>query len=534
LDTEDLIGAYLDPQYENLVSVDDFLGIKEAVNRIAEAKNKKEKILIYGDYDVDGVTATALILESLNRVGIQGIETYIPHREEEGYGLNKEALREIKKSGAKLVITVDCGITSANLIDSDPDLEFIVIDHHEIDKKKLPKKSINIHPSLTRSKKEYFLSGCGTAFFLARGLQKKFQDIYSDGQEKWLLDLVALATICDIVPLMGDNRILATWGLAVINKTKREGLLALARVASLEIDKIGAYEVGFILGPRLNAAGRIDHAKLALEILTTRDKIRAYEVAKNLNQLNLERQEMCERILAEAREEVKKTGQQKHKVFLLSNKNWPRGVVGIIASRISEEHNKPVIVFEDDGDYHHGSARSIDGFDIVEALGGCADCLEKFGGHSKAAGLTVSRDKFVLFSDKLVEIADKKIKKSDLVKKIEIDTEIKISEINNEALDLISKMNPVGYGNSRPIFMVRGVAVTLVTRVGKNKEHLKFRIQAPETNNQGAISGIVFNEDRELVEGQEYDMVGTLKYNIWNGRKSIDFGVIDFRESGEF
>lgn len=519
------ISDYLEPKYGDIADYQNFKDIDKAVKRVVQAKSEEEQVCIYGDYDVDGTTAVALISDVLNKIGIQNVKTYIPHRGDEGYGLNTGAVKKLKKEGVNLIITVDCGIASKDIIDVEKEIDFIVIDHHEIDKEKLPIKSINIHPSLTKDKKEYKLSGCGMAFHLARALYAEYKDSLGSGQEKWLLDLVALSTICDIVPLIGDNRILATWGLEVIKKTKREGIKALAKVASVNLDDIGSYEVGFILGPRLNAAGRLEHAKLALELLITDDSAKAQTVAKKLNELNIERQKMCKRIIEEAKEEVENGGKKDHEIYLLSNKNWPRGVVGIVASRISDEYNKPVIVFENDGELHHGSARSIEGFNIVEALGECDECLEKFGGHAKAAGVTVTKEHFVAFSDKLLTVAKNKIKETDLKKTIEIDTEIGLKEINDDALNLLNKMEPLGYGNSRPAFILEGVQVENIKRVGGGKEHLKFTIDST------SIGGIAFNEECDLKEGQKYDIVGTLKYNIWNNRKSIEFRMVDFREN---
>lgn len=535
IDNKENIFNYLNPSYEILEDNSFYSGIDEAIFKIKEAKEKNKKILVYGDYDVDGITATAILHESLNKIGVQNIETYIPHREDEGYGLNEEALLEIELKSIDLVITVDCGITSSELIKKHKKLDFIVIDHHAIDSKKLPRGATIIHPELRKDKKDLVdgdkLAAGGMAFIFAMELQKEFKDIWPSGQEKWLLDLASLATICDIVPLTGRNRIIATWGLRVLAKTKRTGILALAKISNIDLASVSAYDVGFILGPRLNAAGRIDHAKLALELLITESDSRAKEIAIKLDELNRERQEMCEKIINEAKEEIERGTQKEHKIYLLSSKNWPRGVVGIVASRISDEHHRPVIIFENDGERHHGSARSIDGFNIVEALGSCEDCIEKFGGHARAAGLTVPKEKFVLFSDKLIEIANSKIKESDLMKTLEIDTEINFSEINEEALDLINKMEPTGFGNSKPIFVLKSVLVGNVSRVGKGKEHLKFKIIDDLGGPSKEISGIAFSEERNLKEGNRYDLAGTLRYNIWNNRKSIEFRMIDFCSS---
>ncbi len=519
------IEDYLSPDYEKLVLPENFKGIEAAAERIAEAQKKKETVCVFGDYDVDGVTAVALVFEVLERIGLKDPKTYIPHRLEEGYGLNKKALSELKKQGVGLVVAVDCGINSGDVIDAEEELDFIVVDHHEIDRKKLSQKAINIHPHLTEDKKKYHFSGAGLAFLLARAVQKKFEDRYPGGQEKWLLDLVALSVICDIVPLIGDNRILATWGLRVLAKTKRPGLLALADSASIDLGEVGAREVGFVLGPRLNAAGRIEQAETALELLLTGSEARAGRLAKRLEKLNTERQKMCERIVTEAKKEIEEGAQKDHKVFLLSNKNWPRGVVGIVASRIADEHNRPVIVFEDDGENHHGSARSVDGFDIVEALAGCGDCLKSFGGHAKAAGLVVSREKFVLFSDKLVSVAGRRLKETDLKKTIEIDAAVEVGEVDESFLDFVSKMEPFGCGNTQPVFLVEGVLPEEIKRVGQDSGHLKFSLDG------GRISGIAFKEERKMIEGEKYDLVGGFRYSFWGGRKRIEFLALDFRSA---
>ncbi|MDD3480989.1 MAG: single-stranded-DNA-specific exonuclease RecJ [Patescibacteria group bacterium] len=519
------IEDYLEPKYEDLVSYDNFLGIIEAVTRLHKAKDNNEKIVIYGDYDVDGICSVAIISETLNTIGVQNIETYIPHRTDEGYGLNEEALKEIVKNKGDLVIAVDCGITSRELIDEEKNLDFIVIDHHEVDKKKLPQKSINIHPALTKDGGNYELSAGGMAFIVARAVQAEFPEEIPENQEKWLLDLAALSTICDVMPLTGNNRIIAKYGLMVLSKTKRVGLTELMKMASIDKGEVSAYDVGFVIGPRLNAAGRLEHAKNALELLLTKEETKAKEIAKELSRLNSERQDLCNRIIEEARAEIEK-GDKKAEMFLLSSRNWPRGVVGIVAGRLAESYARPVIVFEDDGKEMHGSARSVGDFDITATLTECEDCLLSFGGHAKAAGVKVASEHFVAFSDKILQIAKDKIKLEELKKEIEIDTKIEKTDINDETMNHILKMEPFGYGNHQPIFLFPGATVSNINRVGKDKGHLKFKIDIDKEK----IGGIAFREEREMKEG-EYDLVLNLKYNIWNGNKSIEARVIDFRES---
>lgn len=544
LKSEQEISSYLESNYEELLLPEQFLGVKEAVERIIEAKKNQEKIVVYGDYDVDGITATALMLEVLNKIGIQNVESYIPHREEEGYGLNEKAVAELEKSGTTLIVTVDCGITSKEIIEKSM-IDFIVCDHHEIIPDKLPQKAIIVHPKLVKKgvEKQDF-AACGMAFFLALGIQEKFPKEFPVGQEKWLLDLVALATICDVVPLIGQNRILAKWGLLVLAKTKRIGLLELMKIAGVETESLSAYSVGFLLGPRLNAAGRLDHAKKALELLLTNDKYQGIKIAVELNKLNQERQQLCERILEEAKMEIENSEKKSRLIYLLVNKDWPRGVVGIIASKLTDYYSRPVIVFEDDGQVCHGSARSIDDFDITGALGECEACLLKFGGHAKAAGLSVSTDNFEVLEEKLLKIAKDKIKEEELRPVVTIDAEIKPEEIDEKMLELISQMEPFGFGNHTPIFAILGAEIADIKRVGQKSEHLKFNLKPKERNQKEANGGvqtlvkteklaaIAFNNQMEINIKKKYDLAFSLRYNVWNNRKSIEMRIIDIKESG--
>lgn len=533
VNSEKEIKEYLEPDYKKLYRPDVFLGIGEIAERIIRARDNGERVVIYGDYDVDGVTSTALVFDLLRSIGIKNLETYIPHREEEGYGLNQEAVSGLIKKKTNLIITVDCGVTSKEIIDTNAgQVDFIVIDHHEILEEKLPQKALILHPSRladdTGQLARPSLSACGMAFFLALKMTEIAESQYRPGQEKWLLDLVALSTICDVVPLVGQNRILAKYGLLVLSKTKRVGLEALAKVASVKLAAVSAYEVGFLLGPRINAAGRLEHAKKSLELILTTSKPEAMKIAAELNNINQERQQLCEKILIEAKAEIESSNKKNHEIFLLSNKNWPRGVVGIIASKLTDAYSRPVIVFEHGDGEHHGSARSIEALDITESLAECEDCLIKFGGHAKAAGLSVADEKWVLFNDRLLEIVRGKITQEDLVPIIKIDTEIEEADISDETLEKISRLEPFGFGNSNPVFMLKGVAVEGVNRVGQAKEHLKFKIKNQGGGDIGCIS---FSDETPLKDGDTVDLAGTLRYNIWNDRKSIEFRALDIKIS---
>lgn len=547
---EEKIKEFLEPEYGNLLSPFSFKNMHAAVEKICCVLSSQEKVVIYGDYDVDGITATALLFDVLSAIGVKNLECYIPHREEEGYGLNADALRKLRKGGAKLIIAVDCGISSKEIIDSEEfqDLDFIVCDHHTIDEKQIPQRSINLHVNLVEDEIEpQDLSACGLAFFWAVALQERFSKKLPKGQEKWLLDLVALSTICDIVPLVGQNRILTKYGLIVLSKTKRPGLLALMRVASLNPKEINSYSVGFVLGPRLNAAGRLEHAQKSLNLLLTKDEQEAKRIALELTNLNAERQRMCDKILAEAIAEIENTNKKNHAIFLLSNKNWPRGVVGIIASRLSESYFKPVIVFEHNGEMLHGSARSIEGFDITEALSEVSDHIVKYGGHSKAAGISLLAEKFVIFQDKMLEITRRKIKETEINRELLIDAVIDTEEIDESMLDLIQKLEPFGYGNRNPIFAIKKAEIVNPKKVGSDGNHLKFNVKVvakktSRTKNpdlEDYLNAIFFNyqEDNfeeafwDNVANLKYDLAFTLKYNIWNSKKNIELRVIDLKAS---
>jgi single-stranded-DNA-specific exonuclease len=375
--------SFLNPDYSKLGDPFNIKDMDKAVETISLAVQEKKKITIYGDYDVDGITSTAVLVRFFNEIGVE-VDFYIPSRQIEGYGLNREALDEIKKRGTELLITVDCGSTAIEEVDyaNKIGLRVVITDHHSLRSENgeelIPKAEAVVNPRRKESLFNQELAGVGVAFYLVRALQAKLPEKLAEGMEKWFLDLVAMGTICDVVPLVGDNRILTHFGLQVIRKTKLIGICALANISGIVLKDISSFKVGFSLGPRLNAAGRIDHANKALELLITKDEQKATQIAKELNDLNIERQELTERIVNEAREAIKsKDGKQK--IYLLANKDWPAGVVGIVASRLVEEFARPVLVMEDLGEELKGSARSISGFNIIEALSGCSEYLTHFG-----------------------------------------------------------------------------------------------------------------------------------------------------------
>lgn len=526
--------SFISPDYASLS--DPFLlpDMKVAVETIVSAVKSGEKIAIYGDYDVDGVTATAILTDFFRKIGVE-VVSYIPSRVDEGYGLNIEAVESLSKEGVGLVITVDCGSTSLEVIEAANKLGVttVVTDHHVLKENKgkmlLPAAAAVVNPKrLTEGSPLYELAGAGVAFYLVRALQTHFEGVYALGQEKWLLDLVALGTICDVVPLVGENRILAKYGLSVLARSRRVGIEALANVSEVSLPFVDSYKVGFLLGPRLNAAGRIEHARSSLSLLLTEDREEAIKLAQELNELNLTRQEITEKITAEAREIIEKSD-KKQKIYLLSGKDWPAGVVGIVASRLADEYNRPMLVMEDMGKELKGSARSIKGFNIIEALSECGDLFTRFGGHAYAAGFSLDSDKLILLNEKLLGITESRISVSDLSPEIDIDIEITGVGVNEQFVDELTLLEPYGRGNTKPHFLLKNAKIVEAKLVGNPAIHLKLRLE----HDGNILAGIAFGygETLDVLPGEKYDMVVTLEINEWNNRKTSEIRLIDLVKS---
>ena len=532
---------FIHPKYASLSDPFTIPDMDRAVEAILAAIKNNDKIAIYGDYDVDGVTATAVLADFFGKIGIQTVD-YIPSRMDEGYGLNDEAMASLAKDGVKLIITVDCGSTSMDVAKTAQKLgiSLVITDHHVlkaegplnklgVSKTVLPVAAAVVNPKrLAPDNPLYELAGVAVAFYLVRALQTHFSERYAPGQEKWLLDLVALGTICDVVPLVGENRILAKFGLSVLAKSRRIGLRVLARIAEVNLEAVDSYKVGFLIGPRLNAAGRIEHARSALTLLLTEDAGEAEQLAAELNELNRYRQELTEKIVGEARVLIEK-GDKKQKIFLLSGKDWPSGVVGIVASRLAEEYGRPMLIMEDLGTELKGSARSIKGFNIIEALTESGELLSHFGGHAYAAGFRLDKDKFILLNEKLISISNDKITDTDLEPEISVDLDILNKNVDQKFIEELAQLEPYGRENGKPLFQIQKAKIVEAKLVGTPAVHLKLKID------QGGfpLSGIAFGygEQLDLSPGDEYDLVVTLEINEWNNRKTPEFRLIDLRKS---
>lgn len=526
------IEKFFATKYEDLFSPHDLSGMKEAVERIAEAKKKNEKITIFGDYDADGLTSSALLKEVLEKIGFVPA-VYIPDRNNEGYGLNLKAIDLIKKDfKPDILITVDCGISNWEEIAyaQKKGIEVIVTDHHSIPKK-IPEKCIVINPKLPGQKYPFRdLAGVGVVFQLVRALFQKFLPEETD-QLKWYLDLVAIGTVADCVPLVEENRIFAKFGLIVLQKTRRTGLLELIRTARLQISEKkppNAENIAFQIGPRLNASGRMDHADLTLNLLLEQDLVKARVLALEVESKNSERQKVSQQVY----DEVKSTLDEKksYKLIVRSGKHWPTGIVGVVAGKICEEYHCPVFLLREDKEMFEGSGRSIEAFDIVSAVSRIDKYVGKYGGHAQAMGVKIKPENVAVFEKELLKLIEKEYDEETWGKKLLIDTEIKPEEIDWDLFAEVKRFEPFGEGNREPVFLTKGLAVRDLKVVGNGQKHLKFFLEAGKSR---IIEGMLWKGGGRFSEFQAGDPVSVvffLRSNEWNGNRRLELNIIDLKK----
>lgn len=505
--------------------LDPFLlkGMPNAVSRIHKAIREKEKIVVYGDYDVDGLTSCALLYRVFSLLGAH-ISCYIPHRLEEGYGLNLEACKHIKERKASLVITVDCGISSFGEIKELASLgiEAIITDHHHPLDKNVPDAYCVIDPLQEGCSYPYKeLAGVGLAYKLAEAVSRDCLDI------KEYLDFVALGTISDVAPLTGENRILVKHGLNALSRTKKPGLLALLDVAGISKKTITSQHVGYILGPRINASGRMGSAHKALDLLLSENFEESYKLAEFLNQENKKRQKLEENILKQALAKVEsQVNFKEHRAVVLEDASWHPGVIGIVASRIAERFYRPTVLFSSKGELARGSGRSIPKFHLFEALLKCEYLLEEFGGHENAAGLSIRREKIDDFRKVFNEIALQEITPECLVPGLEVDMEIPLSGLSEQLLNEVENFAPFGAGNPQPIFASRMLKLKSRPKpMGKNG----FKIWlTDEKVTCEAIGNVPLNYDiSDLSDG--LDIAYSPSLNNWQGISTIQLRLKDMK-----
>lgn len=507
-------------------------GMKTAVDRIQLAIQNNEPIAIYGDYDVDGVTATALLVEALNHLNADA-RGYIPNRFDEGYGLNNNALDELQKDGVKLVITVDCGIRSPNeaLHARTMGLDLIISDHHHPDGENLPPALAVINPKQHGDVyPDKDLAGVGIAYKIAEALlSNEEQEMRNEKLVTLnsLLDLVALGTVADLAPLVGENRVLVRRGLKQMRQTTRQGLFSLAAVSELALAKVNAGHIGFMLGPRLNAAGRLKEALAAFELLTTTDVSRAGELAQLLDMQNRERQRIT-RDMQKKAEEIAMSADPDAYLLFAAHEDFNSGVVGLAASRLTDSYYRPAIVAAKGADETRGSCRSIPEFHITDALDQCADLLVRHGGHAAAAGFTVKNENLSALVERLKTIAKEKLAHEDLRPTVTADAEVSLVDIRPDLYEkCLRYLEPTGYGNREASFVARNVKVKSSRTVGADGKHLKLSLEDENKFMHDAIGFRLGDWHKRLPA--RVDILFTYEVNEYNGRVGYQLNLKDLR-----
>ena len=572
LDTQEKIDEFLNPDYsQDLHNPFLFQDMQKAVDRINLAISKKQKILIHGDYDADGTTASAVLFSTLKKLGAENVEVFIPHRENDGYGINSKNVEKFISDKIDLLITVDCGISNFDQVEklNQNKIDAIITDHH-IEPKKLPNAIVILNCALKREKYPFKkLAGVGMAFKLAQALLKSQNNISPltkgrvrgvnslEAFEKWLLDLVTIGTIGDISPILGENRVLVKYGLMVLNKTQRPGLRELICTCSLsnghdpndeiplgeELYDLSVRNVSFQLVPRLNAMGRIADANITYKLLVTENDVEAIAFARDIHEKNLERQKIAEQMLEQAKEKIGTlsvpntplSGVEKSKlpkILITSSEDWLPGMVGLTSGKLKDIYSRPVILFSEKENVFVGSGRSILEFNITQAVSECSDFVEKSGGHSQACGLTINgQENFKKFQEKIKLIAQEKLKNVELIPSIEIDAEVKLKDLDWDFWDELQKFEPFAEANPMPLFLIKKIKIESIDKMGKNNNHLRFLISQGDAKHK-AISFFTADDWHDNIKaGEIYDLVVEFGVNEWNGNRELQFKIVDYNKS---
>lgn len=533
--------TFLNPQYE--AKHDPFLlpDMQAAVDRLVQAREHQEHITIYGDYDIDGLTASTILVDALSSFGFTSVDVFIPNRFVEGYGLTVNAVEKIAATGATLIVTVDCGSLSTKEIERAVELgvDVIVTDHHNVQAVQPPavavinpKRLLHDYPdeydgfllkkSSTKANELYpflDLAGCGVAFKLVQALQTRLEGL-PEGQEKWLLDLVALGTVCDVVTLVDENRANVYWGLKVMSQARRPGLKALMAVARVEPVSVSARSLGFALGPRMNAAGRLETAQYALDMLLATDSMQALEKAQLLDDMNIARRSEQDAILKEAIVEAEKYANDP--VLVVSGKDWNHGIIGIVAAKLLEKYKKPTYVLEEMGDEAKGSARSYGDFSAADAIRAADDIITKGGGHKLAAGVTLPTKNIQAFRERVNQFyRDQKLFNQAALLLPQADVTADFSDVNEALIDELAMLEPFGNGNPQPILCAEHVLVTNQRRMGSDGQHVKLEVQDAAAKK---LQLLAFNAPAHffIEPGEHVTVWYQPDINEWNGRRTVE------------
>lgn len=539
--TSEQKAIFLSPNYD--AKHDPFLlpDMLPAVERLVEARDKQERITIYGDYDIDGLTATTVLLDALSSFGFEHVTAFIPNRFTEGYGLTVDAIERIAEKGADLILTVDCGSLSHKEITRAKELgvDVIVTDHHNVAPEQPPaiavinpKRLLQDYPdeyekyilksdSKMAGKIYPFLDlpGVGVAFKLVQALQTKLPGL-EPGQEKWLLDLVALGTVCDVVTLVDENRTHVFWGLKVLSRTRRAGLKALMAVAGVRPETVNARSLGFSLGPRMNAAGRLETAQYALDMLVATDPMEALQFARQLDEMNQNRRREQDEILKEALVQAEEL--QDDPVLVVSSTGWNHGIVGIVAAKLLERYQKPTFVLAEHGDEAKGSARSYGDFSAADAIRASDDIITKGGGHKLAAGVTLPTANVEAFRKRVNDFyKSQKLANQAALLLPSADSDATLDEVTEALIDAIATLEPFGNGNPQPILRTESLTVFGVRRMGDSGQHVKLTLKSAEAH---SIDLIAFNAPDHFFVEQGASIVAWYapELNEWQGRRSVE------------
>ena len=525
-DSPETVEKFLNPQLSDLQ--DPFLlhGMDKAMERVTKALLANEKIVIYGDYDVDGITATSLLYIIFNKLGAQ-VDYFLPNRLVEGYGLSVDGINEARKKGVDLIITVDTGINAIDEVAyaNSQGIDVIITDHHE-PREILPEAVAIVNPKQEQCQFNEELSGVGVAFKFAQAVYKSLGQNVADLHEH--LDLVALGTAADIVPLVGENRVLTRFGIPQISRTTKPGLKSLTFVSGLMGKDISTGQVVFVLAPRINAIGRLGDAKDAIRLLSTRDEKVAQEVARKLDDDNRKRKRIDEETLNEALAQLEEIADlENDKAIVLAGEGWHLGVIGIVASRIVERYHLPTVMISLKDGVGKGSARSIPGFHLCEALNKCEDLLLQYGGHKYAAGLSIESKNVEEFRKKFIEVSNSELTADDIQPKLKIDMEIELSEVTDDFMELLEKFAPFGPQNMRPVFLTRNCEIIgRPSVVGNN--HLRMRVRKGSTVID--VIGFGFGDMlSQISTGSLVDSVYTLEYNTYNNVTRVQMRIKDIK-----
>ncbi len=530
--TEKEADIFLNPDYVRDLH-DPFLmrDMDRACTRILEAMREMERIVIYADYDCDGIPGAVILHDLFEKVGYQNYEVYIPHRNSEGYGLNAEAIEEFKAKNVKLIITIDLGITAVEEVDlaNSYGIDVIITDHH-LPHDVLPSAFAILNPK-TDNYPEKMLCGAGVVFKLAQGFIKKTQDIFKlkDGVEKWFLDMAGLATLSDMVPLVGENRAIAYFGMKVLRKSPRPGLQSLLAKMNIEQKYLTEDDVGFMITPRLNAASRMDDPMRAYELLSTTDEKEGSALASHLSKINDDRKAMVKNIMRT----VKKGFEQRvqREVIVIGNPEWRVGVLGLVAGKVMDEYKRPVFVWgKDENDLIKGSCRSDGSVSVVELMTETKESFLDFGGHELAGGFTVHEEK-IHFLEESLSTSFHKVKREKIVGETNFDVKGDLSLVSMKNYKEFEKLAPFGLGNPKPVFLFEGVKVVKLKKFGKNGsgEHLELTF-VDQSNNKAVAISFFSNEESftaDIFEGAYVNLLATFDLSRFRGREELRLRIVD-------